>query len=89
MEPQIRSLFITLKRSFAGTRDSHVRVLQSLGLSRREQTIERANTASIRGAIDKVKHMLSVETDVAHHARKTAEAEAKAPREPIRVRHSA
>lgn len=36
-----------------------------------------------------VKHMLSVETDVAHHARKTAEAEAKAPREPIRVRHSA
>lgn len=57
MEPQIRSLFITLKRSFAGTRDSHVRVLQSLGLSRREQTIERANTASIRGAIDKVGEM--------------------------------
>lgn len=54
MEPTIRSLFITLKRSFAGTRESHVRILQSLGLSRREQTVERVNTASIRGAVDKV-----------------------------------
>ena len=61
MEPQIRTLFITLKRSFAGTRESHVRVLQSLGLSRREQTIERGNTASIRGAIDKVRDGMDAE----------------------------
>jgi large subunit ribosomal protein L30 len=88
MEPPIKTLFITLKRSFAGTRDSHVRVLQSLGLSRREQTIERANNASIRGAIDKVKYMLSVETDLDRQVRLAAEAAAKAPREPIRVRHT-
>ena len=55
MEPSIRSLFITLKRSFAGTRETHVRILESLGLRRRQQTVERVNTASIRGAIDKVK----------------------------------
>jgi len=33
--------------------------------------------------------MLSVKTDVAHHAQKSAEAAAKAPREPIRVQHPA
>ena len=34
-----------------------------------------------------VKHMLSVETDVAYAARKAAEAAARAPRPPIVVRH--
>ena len=33
--------------------------------------------------------MLHVETDVGYHARVAAEAAAKAPREPIRVRHTA
>lgn len=51
----MRSLFVTLKRSFAGTREQHVRILQSLGLRRREQTIERENTSSVRGALDKVR----------------------------------
>ncbi len=32
--------------------------------------------------------MLSVETDIAHHERKAAEAAAKAPREPVRVQHT-
>lgn len=50
----VRSLFITLKRSFAGTREHHVRILQSLGLSYRQQTVEKPNAAHIRGAIDKV-----------------------------------
>lgn len=53
MEAPIRTLFVTLKRGFAGTRDTHLRVLQSLGLQRRLQTVERQNTASLRGALDK------------------------------------
>lgn len=32
--------------------------------------------------------MVHVETDVGYYARKAAEAAAKAPREPIRVKHS-
>jgi ribosomal protein L30 len=61
----VRSLFITLKRSFAGTREHHVKILQSLGLSYRQQTVEKLNAAHIRGAIDKVgrgadvRHMVS------------------------------
>lgn len=89
MEPPIRTLFITLKRSFAGTRESHVRILRSLGLRKREGTVERKNTSSIRGAIDKVKHMVTVETDQERGARLAMEAAAKAMRPPIRIRHDA
>ena len=53
MTEPIRTLFITLKRSLAGTRDSQRRILESLGLRYRQQTMERANMGSIRGAIDK------------------------------------
>lgn len=49
----VASLFVTLKRSFAGTREHHVRILRSLGLSYRQQTVEKPNVAHIRGAIDK------------------------------------
>ena len=49
----VRSLFVTLKRSFAGTRDSQLRILRSLGFSYRQQTLEKANTPQIRGAVDK------------------------------------
>ena len=53
MAEPIRTLFITLKRSFAGTRESHRHILESLGFRYRQQTVERANMGSIRGALDK------------------------------------
>ena len=53
-EQPIKTLFVTLRRSFAGTRESHIAVLRSLGLSYREQTVQVPNRASVRGAIDKV-----------------------------------
>ena len=53
MNAPIHSLFITLKRSFAGTREHHVRILQSLGFRYRQQTVEKPNAAHVRGAIDK------------------------------------
>lgn len=88
MEGQVvKTLFITLRRSFAGTRERHIGTLKSLGLSYREQTSQMPNSSSIRGAIDTVKHMISVETDIAHAARKAAEAARKAPRPPITVQH--
>ena len=88
MQPPITSLFITLRRSFAGTRDSQVKILKALGLRRREQTIEKPNNESIRGAINKVRHLISVETDEAYYARKAAEAADRAIREPMRVKHN-
>ena len=54
MSGEIRHLFVTLKRSFAGTREAHVKIVKSLGLRRREQTVQKPNVATVRGAIDKV-----------------------------------
>lgn len=59
MAEPIRTLFITLKRSFAGTRESHRLILESLGFRYRQQTVERANMGSIRGALDKVRRHLN------------------------------
>ena len=64
MSGEIRHLFVTLKRSFAGTRDTHIKIVKSLGLRRREQTVQKPNVASVRGAIDKV---LSIEDAVKLH----------------------
>ena len=50
----VRKLYITLRRSFAGTRETQVRTLQSLGFKYREQTVVQDNTESVRGAILKV-----------------------------------
>ncbi len=51
----VRKLYITLRRSFAGTRETQCRTLESLGLRYREQTVVQNNTESVRGAILKVK----------------------------------
>ena len=60
MSGEIRHLYVTLKRSFAGTRDTHVKILQSLGLRKREQTVQHTNHASVRGALDKVRMPLKL-----------------------------
>ena len=54
MSSEIRHLYVTLKRGFAGTRDTHIKILQSLGLRKREQTVQHSNHPSVRGALDKV-----------------------------------
>lgn len=50
----IKLLYITLRRSFAGTRETQRRTLQSLGFRYREQTVVQKNDGATRGAIDKV-----------------------------------
>ena len=50
----IRSFFVTLKRSFAGTKEAQIRILKSLGLKHRHQCVQRENTSSVRGALNKV-----------------------------------
>ena len=54
MAQPVKTLYVTLRRSFAGTRESHIAIIKSLGLSYREQTVEVPNRASFRGAVDKV-----------------------------------
>lgn len=52
---------ITLKRSGIGRNIYFTKVLHGLGLRRLHQTVVRVDTPEIRGMINKVSHMVTVE----------------------------
>jgi len=52
---------VTLKRSGIGRPEYFTKVLQGLGLRKLHQTVELKDTPEIRGMINKVSHMVSVE----------------------------
>lgn len=82
----IDRLFITLKRGLAGKKETHVKTATALGLRHTNQTVEQPNNSSVRGAIDKIKHLVLVETDVARAERLAAEG-ARERLGSVRVRH--
>lgn len=51
----VQSLFVTLRRGFAGTPWQHRRILEALGLKRRHQCLEKPNNSMIRGMLSKVR----------------------------------
>jgi len=56
-----RKLRITQVRSEIGHKKEHRRVLRSLGLRKRNQTVEKFDTPTIRGMINKVNYLLQVD----------------------------
>jgi large subunit ribosomal protein L30 len=52
---------ITLKRSGIGRDKYFTKVLHGLGLRRLQQTVVKKDTPEIRGMINKVSHMVTVE----------------------------
>jgi large subunit ribosomal protein L30 len=54
-------LRITLVRSVIGRPQDQERTVQSLGLRKVNQTVEREDTPSIRGMVDKIRHLVTVE----------------------------
>lgn len=52
---------VTLKRSGIGRNKYFTKVLNGLGLRRLQQTVVLKDTPEIRGMINKVSHMVSVE----------------------------
>jgi large subunit ribosomal protein L30 len=52
---------VTLKRSPIGEKPKTRATVEGLGLHRIHQTVERPDTPSLRGMIDKVKHLVEVE----------------------------
>jgi large subunit ribosomal protein L30 len=54
-------LKITLKKSRIGRTPNQRQVLDGLGLKRRHQVVEREDTPSIRGMINKIAFMLDVQ----------------------------
>lgn len=55
-------LKITMKRSFIGQTQGQRGTLKSLGLRKRHQSVVRIESASLRGQLDKVAHLVDVET---------------------------
>ena len=56
-----KKLRITQVKSEIGHKKEHRRVLRSLGLRKRNQTVEKFDTPIIRGMISKVNYLLHVE----------------------------
>lgn len=52
---------VTLKKSGIGRKAYFTKVLKGLGLTRLHKTVELPDTPEIRGMINKVSHMVSVE----------------------------
>lgn len=52
---------VTLKRSQIGEKPKTRATVEGLGLHRIHQTVEHPDTPSLRGMIDKVKHLVEVE----------------------------
>ncbi len=58
---QPRLIKITLVKGLVGQREEHRRTLRALGLRRRHQTVVHRDTPTIRGMVEKVRHMVRVE----------------------------
>jgi large subunit ribosomal protein L30 len=56
-----KTLKITLTRSHIGTTKKQRGTLRALGLRKIRQTVEREDTAVVRGMIDRVRHLVKVE----------------------------
>ena len=52
---------ITLIKSMNGRPEKHRKVLRGMGLTKLNKTVELEDTPSIRGMVNKVTHLVSVE----------------------------
>jgi large subunit ribosomal protein L30 len=58
------TLKITLVKSMIGRPEKHRRVLRGMGLTKINRTVELKNTASIRGMVNSVSHLVNVEEKI-------------------------
>lgn len=59
-----QKLKITLVKSMIGRPEKHRKVLRGMGLTKMNRTVELEDTPSIRGMVNKVVHLVSVEEAV-------------------------
>lgn len=55
------TLKVTLTRSTIGRPEKQKKVVQALGLTKMHQTVEHKDNEAIRGMINKVSHLVTVE----------------------------
>jgi large subunit ribosomal protein L30 len=58
------TLKVTLVKSMIGRPEKHRRVLRGMGLTKINRTVELENTASIRGMVNAVSHLVAVEEKI-------------------------
>jgi large subunit ribosomal protein L30 len=58
------TLKVTLVRSMIGRPEKHRKVLRGMGLTKMNRTVELKDTASIRGMINAVSHLVNVEEKI-------------------------
>ncbi len=58
-----KDLSIKLVRGTAAADERQLKVLHALGLRRSKQTVQRDNSATIKGMINKVAHLVEVTTN--------------------------
>lgn len=61
IDPQAKTVRITYVRSAIGYDKTQKSTVKALGLRRLGQSVERVNTAAIRGMIDSIGHLVEVE----------------------------
>jgi large subunit ribosomal protein L30 len=57
----VARLSVTLVKSGIGYKEDQKRTLKALGLRRMNQCVEHEDSATIRGMINKVRHLVTVE----------------------------
>ncbi|MGD9107338.1 MAG: 50S ribosomal protein L30 [Desulfobacterales bacterium] len=58
------TLKVTLVKSMIGRPEKHRRVLRGMGLTKMNRTVELKDTASIRGMVNAVSHLVNVEEKI-------------------------
>ena len=74
-------------RGLAGKKQTHLDTLRTLRLKKVNAARLVPNTASVRGALDKVKHLVRIESEEAYRARAAAALAKAAPRPTLLRRH--
>ena len=74
-------------RGLAGKKQGYKDTLRVLGLTRRNQVRLVPNTASTRGALDKVKHLVTIEAEADHQVRAAVALDRLKPRPHLVARH--
>ena len=58
------TLKVTLVRSMIGRPEKHRKVLRGMGLTKMNRTVELEDTASIRGMVNAVSHLVNIEEKI-------------------------
>ena len=74
-------------RGLAGKKQTHLDTLRTLRLKKVNAARLVPNTASVRGALDKVKHLVRIESEEAYRAGAAAALAKAAPRPTLLRRH--